>query len=183
MSIRDPQAFLTDSAGTEIASSTSAPAGTELGLIVRNIPPVNQTVTITGGVTVTPAGTQTVTLSSTVTVTLSSTVTVTPSGTQTVTFAANRPSAGSVYLISSATSSTTLLASNASRRKFMVHNKGNKNLYVLFNTGTATATDNFSLVLSPNGNYESDLDDYTGIIKGIWDTGANGTPALITEYT
>ena len=94
-------------------------------------------------------------------------------------FDTSRPATAAHTTVPSAAVSTTLLAANPARRSFILWNNSNKTLYVIFGaTATLTA---FTFVLGPGGNYESKMDDYTGIISGIWNA-ANGD-AQVTEIS
>lgn len=92
---------------------------------------------------------------------------------------ATPPANATLTSVASSASSVSLLAANASRRRFRIHNASSKTLYVAFGaTASATA---FSVLIASNANYESPLNDYTGDISGIW-ASANGF-ARITEVT
>uniref|UniRef100_A0A832M3X7 Uncharacterized protein n=1 Tax=Oscillatoriales cyanobacterium SpSt-402 TaxID=2282168 RepID=A0A832M3X7_9CYAN len=80
--------------------------------------------------------------------------------------------------IPGATSSTSLLASNASRKGATIFNNSTADLYVELG-GTASTTA-FAVKLDPGGYFEVPY-SYTGAIAGIW-SAANGT-ALVREYT
>lgn len=95
-----------------------------------------------------------------------------------VTFAA--PSTASLSQVASSNTSVTLLAANPNRKKFIIYNGSGKTLYVAF-SATATTTA-FSLLVSSKTLYESELNDYTGVISGIWN-GNDPNGAVITELT
>lgn len=89
-----------------------------------------------------------------------------------------RAATTSVTSVSGTTTSTTIVASNANRLSYSVFNNSSASLYLRKGSGAASSSD-FSVKLLPGGYYEND--EYTGDIKGIWDT-ANGA-ALVTEAT
>jgi hypothetical protein len=89
------------------------------------------------------------------------------------------PASAVLTNVPSSASSVSLLASNASRKKFLIVNDSTKVLKVAY-AATASAT-SFTLLLAAGGIYESDLDDYTGVISGIW-TAVNGA-ARVTEIS
>lgn len=80
--------------------------------------------------------------------------------------------------VSAATSSTTVLASNSSRRGFELFNDSTATLYVLFTSGTASTT-TYNVQVGPGGYYSNQL--YSGIVKGIW-SAANGA-VRVTEFS
>lgn len=93
--------------------------------------------------------------------------------------AAPKSTTAAVTQVASATSSTTLLASNANRLGAFIVNASTQILYIKF--GTAAATTSFTTVVPiTNGLFEVPF-GYTGIITGIWPT-ANGF-AYCTECT
>jgi hypothetical protein len=94
-------------------------------------------------------------------------------------FDPSRPATTVITTVPSSTSSTTLLTANPLRRRVIIWNHSTKALFVAF-AATATAAA-FSFSLGPGGSYEGPLNDYTGIITGIWNA-ANGN-ALVTEIT
>lgn len=87
-------------------------------------------------------------------------------------------STGALTSVALATSSTTILASNAARKGFIVYNDSLNILYIAF-SGTAS-TSAFSAKLQPGAAYNSDI-LYTGIITGIG-SAASGN-ARVTEFT
>ena len=89
------------------------------------------------------------------------------------------PATAALTSVATSTTSVQLLASNAARRKFLIHNDASKTLYVAF-AATATSTA-FSVLIPGNGSYESDVNDYTGEISGILQTGSGN--ARITELS
>lgn len=97
-----------------------------------------------------------------------------------VTFTTTAPPAtATLTSVPSSVTSVVLLASNASRKKFHIVNDSSKTLKIAF-AATASAT-SFTVLLASQASYESELNDYTGTISGIW-SAANGS-ARITEVT
>ena len=96
-----------------------------------------------------------------------------------VTFTAPRPATATLTSVSSTAVSVTILASNAARYQFIVHNLSSKILYLAF-AATASATA-FTVEIAANAEYESVLNSYTGVISGIW-SAVNGS-AKVTEIT
>ena len=100
-------------------------------------------------------------------------------GNQLTGFDPSRPGTATLTSVPSAITSTVLLAANVNRRKFIITNDSTKTLYVAFAATASTAA--YTLQLPLRGGYESPLDDYTGVISGIW-SAVNGA-AKITEIT
>lgn len=92
----------------------------------------------------------------------------------------NKASTSTVTSVAGATSSTSVLASNASRIFAAIYNNTTKNMYVLLGAGTASPT-NCTTVLMKGVYWEVPV-DYTGAIAAIWDAGVSGS-ALMTELT
>ena len=82
--------------------------------------------------------------------------------------------------VTSVATSTTLLASNANRRGFIVYNESTSILRLSFGATVASAT-SYSVAIPANSSYVGDVPLYTGEIRGIWVT-ANGA-ARVTEFT
>lgn len=81
-------------------------------------------------------------------------------------------------LVSDAATSTTLLASNPGRRGWMIWNNSTEVLYVLLDSGTASAS-NCNFKLDPDERVSSDQigprqEPYMGDITGIWAANAGG---------
>jgi phenylacetate-coenzyme A ligase PaaK-like adenylate-forming protein len=76
-----------------------------------------------------------------------------------------------------ATSNTSIAASNIERKLLTIFNEGAGILYVLYGNGTAT-TSNYSVRIN-SGDY-LEIDKYTGAVFGLFDSA--GT-AKITEIT
>lgn len=105
---------------------------------------------------------------------------VSVTNTPTVTFTPEAPPATAVLTsVASSVSSVTILASNASRKKFIVYNDSTKTLKLAY-AATATASA-FTHLLAAGQVYESELHDYSGIVTGIW-SAVNGN-ARVTELT
>lgn len=100
-------------------------------------------------------------------------------GTQLPGFDSSRPTTAILTSVPSSITSVTILALNAARRQFIVHNQSTANLYLAFSaTSSVTA---FTVLVPSNGEYESVLGGYTGLVTGIWNL-ANGN-ARVTEVT
>lgn len=83
-----------------------------------------------------------------------------------------------VTSVASAASSTTLLAAGM-RSQVIIENTDTNRLYVLLDSGTASAT-NYSFSLATNENAKVSV--YQGVIKGIWAGDGTGV-ALITTIS
>jgi hypothetical protein len=90
-----------------------------------------------------------------------------------------RAATATVTSVADTASSTTLLASNASRLGASITNDSSARLYVKLGT-TASATD-YTVSLAQNDYYEVPF-GYTGRIDGIWASDPNAGAARITEY-
>jgi hypothetical protein len=79
--------------------------------------------------------------------------------------------------------SVVLLAVNTSRKKYMIENNSNQDLYIDFAATTSVANHAQKIVkISAGGNITSYEDDgYTGVISGIWAAAGTGA-ALIREF-
>lgn len=73
--------------------------------------------------------------------------------------------------ITSSTSSQTVLASNSSRKGFLLFNDSTQNCFVAF-AATAT-TSAFTMLLIPGMTYQNEAIIYTGVMSAIWSS-ANG---------
>lgn len=102
-----------------------------------------------------------------------------PTGNQLSGFDASRPSTATITSVPSSASSVTLLAANVARRRMIIVNESSKTLFVAF-AATATAAA-YTVSVSGNSTYQGLLDDYTGIVTGIW-SAVNGN-ARVTEVT
>lgn len=85
-----------------------------------------------------------------------------------------------VASVGDTTSSTTLKASNALRKRITITNDSTARLYILLGSGTASST-NYTISLGRYDTYEDTM--YTGNITGVWDSDPNTGNALITEVT
>ena len=94
-------------------------------------------------------------------------------------FDPSRPATSTLTSVASSATSVTLLASNAARRRMIVVNESSKTLFVAF-AATATATA-YTVAVAGNATYQGTLDDYTGIVTGIWSSAVGS--ARITEIT
>lgn len=93
------------------------------------------------------------------------------------------PATGAQTSVASSASDGTILASNVSRKGATIFNDSTALLYLLFASGTSSAT-NYSVQVPAGTQYTLDLFKggvYTGVIKGIW-ASANGN-ARVTELT
>lgn len=102
-----------------------------------------------------------------------------PTGLQLSGFDSSRPSTAAITSVASSAASVTLLPANAARRRVIIVNESTKTLFVAF-AATATATA-YTVSLAGGATYQGALNDYTGIITGIWSV-VNGN-ARITEIT
>jgi hypothetical protein len=89
------------------------------------------------------------------------------------------PANAALTSVAASASSVSLLAANIDRRKYRIHNTSNKNLYVAYAAAATTLA--FTVLIAGGADFESDLNDYTGVISGIW-SGVGGF-ARITEIT
>lgn len=80
--------------------------------------------------------------------------------------------------VDSTTTSTRLLA-NGSRQGVSLRNTDANALYVLLDSGTASAT-NHTVALVQDAYYETPF-DYEGEINGVWAGNGSGV-ALVTEF-
>jgi hypothetical protein len=86
-----------------------------------------------------------------------------------------------VTAVASATSSTSLVAGNTSRKGLVIENSDANRLYVLLGAGTASAT-NYSFSLAQNENAGVyGIADYTGEVNGIWAGDGSGY-AMVTVW-
>lgn len=100
-------------------------------------------------------------------------------GTQLTGFDPSRPATATLSSVAASVTSVLLLAANAARRRFVIHNQSSSVLFVAF-AATATAAA-YTYRIAANSDIDGALNDYTGIITGIW-AAANGN-ARITEIT
>jgi hypothetical protein len=91
-------------------------------------------------------------------------------------------SSAASFTIPLSTTSVSLLAANPNRKKLIISNNSNRELYIDFDA-TASVADHSIKIPKVTGsgfiaNYE--LENYTGVVSGIWDsTGSGG--ALVRE--
>lgn len=97
------------------------------------------------------------------------------------TFAVQTPKSatGTTTSVNDTASSTTLLASNASRLGATIYNDSASDLYVKL--GATASTTSFAVKLVQDAYFEVPF-GYTGIIDGIWSADSTGA-ARITELT
>ena len=187
---------LTDGSNN-VALTNTTPAGSEYGLIVRNIPSGTQTVTGTVIVTQATAAnlnttanigtTGGIALDATITARLNTLGQKTSANSAPVVLASDQ----SAIPVTSATSSTSavtsvaasvttvnLLAINTSRKGATFYNDSASFLYLKL--GATASTTSFTVKIAPSGYYEVPS-SYTGVIDGIW-VSAVGS-ARITQLT
>lgn len=85
----------------------------------------------------------------------------------------------SVSSVTASVTVVTLLALNSSRRGASIHNNSNKDLHIKLGSGASLSS---FTVKAPRDFYYEVPFGYTGIITGIWDSGASGN-AQVTEVT
>ena len=78
--------------------------------------------------------------------------------------------------------STSLLAANASRKRFIIVNDSSAKLYVGYGASAVTTTD-YSIPIAAGGSYVSDEYEYSGELRGIWASDPNDGGARVTEIT
>jgi len=88
-------------------------------------------------------------------------------------------STSAITAVTSAIADTIILSSNAARKGAVIYNESTAILYLRLSSGVASATA-YSVQVPANGTYKIELNEYTGIIKGIW-AAANGF-ARVTEF-
>ncbi len=94
------------------------------------------------------------------------------------------PSTGAITSVGDATSSTTILAANSSRKGATIYNDSDAILYLALANVTAS-TSTYTVQVPAKAFFELPLSDggpYTGIIVGIWASDAGGS-ARVTELT
>lgn len=90
------------------------------------------------------------------------------------------PASAALTQVTLSDSSQTALASNASRKGFIMVNASNRSAYVAF-SATAT-TSAFTYLIRPNSTIEPNFGAYTGVISVISETGVSGE-LVITELS
>lgn len=97
-----------------------------------------------------------------------------------VTFTRSAPAnTGTLANVAGATSSTTLIAANTSRRTVIIYNDSTSDLYIKY--GSAASSTSFTYYLPSLGTLSFDGSEYAGIVTGIW-ISATGN-ARVTETT
>jgi hypothetical protein len=94
-------------------------------------------------------------------------------------FDPTRPATATITSVAASTTSVSLLAANASRRRVVITNDGNATLYIAF-AATASTTA-FTYVVAKGQVFDGPLNDYTGDISGIWSSVSGN--ARITEIS
>lgn len=89
------------------------------------------------------------------------------------------PSDASVTSVADTTTETQLIAANSDRLELEITNTSSAVLYVLKGSGTAAA-DNLTVRLAQNETYST---EFTGAVRGVWETDPGDGNALITEST
>jgi hypothetical protein len=81
-----------------------------------------------------------------------------------------------------ATASTPFLAANANRKKLVISNNSNQDLYIDLDATAAVADHTIKIPkVTPGGFIASyELDQYTGVVSGIWAAAGTGA-ALVKE--
>lgn len=80
--------------------------------------------------------------------------------------------------ITSAASTTVILAANTARKRYSIFNDSTAVMYVLENSGTVSAT-NYSYQIAAGGYFNTT--EWQGAVNAIW-ASVNGA-ARVTEYT
>lgn len=94
------------------------------------------------------------------------------------------PSTGTISSVNDAATSTTILASNSSRKGATFYNDSTSVLYLALSNTTAS-TSVYSVQIPASGYYELPVSQggvYTGIVVGIWSADASGA-VRVTELT
>lgn len=100
-------------------------------------------------------------------------------GNQLTGFDSSRPATSVITTVASSATSVTLLAANTARRRLVINNSSSSVLFVAF-AATATATA-YTYRVPAHSTVDGILNDYTGIVTGIWTTAAGN--AIITEIS
>jgi len=98
-----------------------------------------------------------------------------------ISIGSQQASVASVTSVADTAASTALLATNAARLGGSIYNDSSALLYVLYGTGTASASA-YTARVYPNG-FHTILGNYVGAIQGIWATDPNDGSARITELS
>lgn len=91
----------------------------------------------------------------------------------------DKSSTSAITSVASATSSTSILASNASRILATIYNGANKTMYLAL--ASTASTTSYTIQMDANSYFELPA-DYTGAISAVWANGVSGN-ALVTELT
>ena len=84
--------------------------------------------------------------------------------------------------VTASTTSIPLLAANPNRApECLIVNNSNKNLWIVFSAGPALSAPP-SIKVPANGGAIDVPGSYTGVISGIWESGATGT-AVMHEFS
>lgn len=89
------------------------------------------------------------------------------------------PANATLSNVTVSTTSAVILAANPDRQRFTIWNNAGRHVFVAF-AATATTTA-FSIDMPNNSLYESDLNDYSGVVSAI--TSAGSGPVRVTEIT
>ena len=89
------------------------------------------------------------------------------------------PANATLANVTVSTTSVVILAANVDRQRFTIWNDSGRHVFVAF-AATATTTA-FSVDMPNNSLYESDLNDYSGVVSAI--TAAGTGPVRVTEIT
>ena len=101
-------------------------------------------------------------------------------GDQLTGFDPSRPSGSAITAVPLSITSVVLAAADATRRKLKIFNDSNRTLLIA-EAATASAAA-FTVRVPGFGFYESEKDDYTGVVSGIWTQAGSGN-AMVTIHT
>lgn len=87
---------------------------------------------------------------------------------------------GTLTSVDSTTVSGTILAANTNRLGATIYNTDANALYILFGSGTASAS-NLAWSIASNSQYQIPF-GYTGVVTGVW-AGDGAGAAKVTEFT
>lgn len=90
------------------------------------------------------------------------------------------PASAAITTVARSATTQVILASNSSRKGFLLHNDTAAICYVAFAATATTAL--FTLRVAANSLYESPIPCYTGVISGIW-SGGGANNLIVTELT
>lgn len=107
---------------------------------------------------------------------------VTPTGVQLSGFDPSKGSAAALTQLAYAAGSLVALPANANRRKARIFNPTNKTVYLAY--GATCSLTVFTDLIPSNTSFETDLNEYTGVISVIWSGAPSAGPELqITEIS